>query len=143
MTAVFNSPNYTVANVSKSMSIIKEDARLAYAGTPGETLCLCGNATVAVKMNVSDISAIDPALDPDAGDIGTATVTFRNRSTLATYGTVTVVPNADGKTGTATLNFPASALGTASSQTITFGFIVSGNYNRNSTADDVTITIKK
>jgi VCBS repeat-containing protein len=143
VTAVFNSPNYTVANANKSMSIIKEDARVAYAGTPGETLCLCGNTTIAVRVNVSDISAIDPALDPDAGNIGTATVTFTNRGTLTTYGTVTVTPNADGKTGVATYNFPASALGTATSQTITFGVIVSGNYNRNNTADNFTITIKK
>jgi hypothetical protein len=89
------------------------------------------------------MTAIDPLLDPDAGDIGTATVSFVNRTTLATLATVTVTPNIDRKTGTATYNFPASALGTATSQTLTLGFVVGGNYTRNSTADNVTITIKK
>jgi large repetitive protein len=141
VTAVFNSAGYTIPNVTKSMSILKEDARVAYSQPT--TLCLCGKASVPVTVNVSDITAIDPTIDPDAGNIGTATVTFNNRTTLATYGTVTVVPNADGKTGTATYNFPASALGTASSATITFGFIVSGSYNRNNTADNAVITITK
>jgi hypothetical protein len=106
---------------------------------------LCGQATVPITVNVSDITAVvgDAATDPDAGNVGTATVTFNNRSSLATYATVTVTPNADGKTGTATYNFPASALGTASSATITFGFIVSGSYNRNNALDNATVTIRK
>jgi hypothetical protein len=143
VTAVFNSSTHSIPNVSKSMSILKEDARVAYAGTIPSTLCLCGQASVPITVNVSDMTAVDPVLDSDAGDVGTATVTFMNRTTLATLGTVTVMPNVDRKTGRATYNFPASALGTATSQTLTLGFIVSGNYNRNNTADNVTITIKK
>jgi VCBS repeat-containing protein len=141
VTAVFNSQNYTTASKTKSMSILKEDARVAYSQPT--TLCLCGKASVPITVNVSDITAIDPTIDPDAGNIGTATVTFNNRTTLATYGTVTVTPNADGKTGTATYNLPASALGTAASATITFGFIVSGSYNRNNTADNAAVTITR
>jgi hypothetical protein len=133
--------------VTKTASIIREDARVSYIkpGVTTDTVCLCGNATVAITVKVSDITAIDPVADPDAGDIGTATVAFLNRTTMATLGTVMVVPTSstDRKTGTATYYFPASALGTAAQQTITFGFVVNGNYTRNSTTDNVTITIKK
>jgi hypothetical protein len=140
---VFNSANYTIASKTKSMSILKEDARVAYSGPSPDALCLCGKTSIPITVNVSDITAVDAASDPDAGDIGTATVTFVNRTTLATLATVTVTPNIDRKTGTATYNFPASALGAGASTTITFGFIVSGAYNRNNTADNATITITK
>ena len=126
--------------MTKSVSILKEDARVAYAGTPGETLCMCGNSSVAITVNVSDISVTDPT-DTDPGDISTANVSFVNRTTLATLATVNVTPNIDRRTGTATYNFPASALG-GTSQTITLGFVVGANYTRNNTADNVTITIK-
>ena len=60
----------------------------------------------------------------------TATVLFVNRTTMATMATVAVARSAtDAKTGTAMYYFPASALGTATQQTISFGFVVSGNYN--------------
>jgi hypothetical protein len=143
VTAVFNSPNYTVTNVTKSASILKEDARVAYAGTNGETLALAGRAFIPITVNVMDISATtDPTTDPDAGDISTATVTFINRTTSASLATVTVTANVDRRTGTATYNLPAAAVG-ASPSSLTIGFIVSGNYNRNSTTDNVTITIKQ
>jgi hypothetical protein len=143
ISAVFNTPNYAVANVTRSMTILKEDARVAYAGSPAAPLCICGNATVAITVNVSDITAIDPASDGTAGDIGTATVAFVNRTTLATLATLSVTASVDRKTGTATYNFPATALGTAQSQTLTLGFVVGGNYTRNNAADNVTITIKR
>jgi PKD repeat protein len=143
VTAVFNSSTHTIPNASKSMSIMREDARVAYAGTLPSTVCLCGKSSVPITVNVSDMTAVDPVGDPDAGDIGTASVSFMNRGTLATLATVAVTPNVDRKTGTATYNFPASALGTATSQTLTLGFVVSGNYTRNNAADNVTITITK
>src|SRR5207247_1807929 len=91
---------------------------------------------------VSGKASVSPQLLYAPGSrIGTATVSFVNRTTLATLATVTVTPNIDHKTGTATYMFPASALG-GTSQTITFGFVVGGNYTRNNTADNVTITIK-
>lgn len=141
VTAVFSSANYSISNVARSMSILREDARVAYVGQ--SSLCLCGKASVPVTVQVSDITAIDPVADPDAGDIGRATVSFVNRTTLATLGSAIVTPTIDRKTGTATYNFPASALGTASSRTITFGFVVGGSYTRNSSADNVTVTITK
>jgi uncharacterized membrane protein len=143
ISAVFNTPNYAVANVTRSMTILREDARVTYVGSTATPLCLCGSATVKITVNVSDITAIDPVSDATAGDIGTATVSFVNRATLTTLATVNVTANIDRKTGTATYNFPASALSTAQSQTLTLGFVVSGNYTRNNAADNVTITITK
>jgi hypothetical protein len=141
VTAVFNSSSHTIANVSKSMSITREDARVAYTGP--SSICLCGNASVPITVNVSDITAVTPATDPDGGDIGTATVSFINRTTAVSIGTAAVVASVDRKTGTATYNFPASALGTAASATITFGFSVTGNYTRNNVAENATITRTK
>jgi Bacterial Ig-like domain (group 3)/Bacterial Ig domain len=141
VTAVFNSPSHTVANVTRSIAISKEDARATYSGPT--TLCLCGQATVPITVTVSDITAIDPVADPDAGDISQATIAFVNRTTGATLANPVVVANLDRKTGTATYNFPASALGTATSTTITVGFVVGGSYNRNNIAENATISITK
>jgi PKD repeat protein len=141
VTAVFNSSTHTIPNVGRSLLVTKEDARVAY--TNPTTLCLCGKASVPITVNVKDMTAFDPVLDLDAGNIDTATVTFVNRTAVTTMGTVAVTPSIDPTTGTATYNFPASALGTATSQTLTVGFMVSGNYTRNNLADNVTITITK
>ena len=71
VTAVFNSSNYTVPNVTKTMTILKEDARVTYMkpGATTDTLCLCGATQVAITVTVKDMTAVDAALDPDAGDI--------------------------------------------------------------------------
>jgi hypothetical protein len=89
------------------------------------------------------MTAFDSVADPNPGNIGMATVLFVNRTTRATLATVAVTADLDPRTGTATYNLPASALGTATSVTLKLGFAVSGYYNRNSTTEDVTITIKK
>ena len=73
--------------------------------------------------------------DGNPGDVGTASVAFVNRATGATIGTANVVPDADRTRGTATLTW------TASRGTYTIGFSASGQYTRNSSADNVVVTV--
>jgi hypothetical protein len=129
VTAQFNgvSANYTVANISKSMTIQREDAApVVYTGA--STLKLSGG-TVTMTVLVTDIA------DGDRGDIGNATVAFINRGSGATLGTATVVPNGDHTTGTATVTW------TAGPGSYTIGFSVGNYYIRNNTADNVTIVV--
>ena len=62
---------------------------------------------------------------------------FIDRSTSLTIATVNVAAN-----GTATFTWPID-LGAATSKAFTIGFVVSNYYNRNSTADNVVVTVNK
>ena len=128
VTAYLNnaSLNHTVANASRSMSILREDATFSYTGPT--TLKLSGGK-VTLTVNITD------APDGNRGDVGVATVAFINRATGATIGTAAVVPNVDPATGTATYTWTATA------GTYTVGFSALGSYVRNSTTENVVITI--
>jgi hypothetical protein len=149
VTASFTSSNFTIPNRTGSLSITQEDARTYYAG-PAAVLTKPGatTATIPLQWTVKDITAVGPsdaAYDPNAGDITLAKVTFVNRVTGATIGTVNVTlpPNATDKTiGTASFNWNVD-IGTSTSQTYTVGVIVSGYYSRNSTTEDATVTVSK
>jgi hypothetical protein len=145
VTAVFNQAedNYEIYNPYRSMSALREDARVAYTGaTTVNTGCgTCASAIVRLEATVRDISLVSPATDADAGDIGTATVAFVNRATGAVIQTVPVTAfPSDRRIGKAVYNWPVN-LGKSSSQTFTIGMVVGNQYVRNSTLDDVKVTV--
>jgi Bacterial Ig-like domain (group 3) len=144
VTAVADS-NFNVTSPAKLITIQKEDARVT--NTTPTSISFGGSATgtVVLSANVRDITAVtgDAAWDNFGGDIRNATVSFVDRSTAAIIATVNVaLSGSDPKVGVATFNWPVN-LGTATSQTISIGFIVSNYYNRNSTLDNVNITVNK
>jgi hypothetical protein len=147
ITAVFNQavPNYAIANVSKSMSILKEDARIESYDVSAYTACkTCNTAVVRLEAEISDISATQEANgDVTPGDIRNATVTFVNRTTYGTIATVPVtLPNpGDTTTGEAVYEWTVD-LGAASSKTFKVGYVAGGLYVR-STYDYVTVTVSK
>jgi hypothetical protein len=92
---------------------------------------LGGLTTVPLRVLVTE-----PA-DGSPGELRTAQVQFYDRATGTLLGTSSVAQD-----GTAVFNWAAN-LGTANSKTFTIGFIVAGYYTRNSTLDNVSITISK
>jgi hypothetical protein len=142
VTATVADANFTTISASKLITVRAEDARVAYAGSA--TLTLGTSATVPLVATVKDITAVvgDAAWDPNAGDIANAQVQFVDRSTNTILGTVAVAPSADHTIGTATLNWTPS-LGTATSKTFTIGLVVTNYFTRNSTADNITVTVKR
>jgi hypothetical protein len=100
-----------------------------------------------LKNTIQDITAVtsDPAFDPDAGDIRTATVTFVDRdhanAALCTA-PIGLVSATDLKTGTSTCNW-ATDLGTQDTVSYTVGVVVGGFYTRNSSADNTVLTVAK
>ena len=144
VTAVFNQTvaNYTVPSPVKPITIAVEDATVAYASSTDVIICgSCAN-TVTLTATVKDINVTNPLGDPEPGDIGNANVSFVNRATGLTIGTVKVVASAtDARIGTATFSWPIT-IAPGSSQTFTIGMVV-GSFYRNSTTDNVTVKITK
>ena len=147
VTAVFNQvqKNYEIYNPYRSMSALREDARVEYTGaTTVNTGCSsCSSAIVRLQATVRDISLVSPAIDADPGDVGTATVAFVNRATGAVIQTVPVTPDPnDRRTGKAVYNWPVN-IGRSSSQTFTIGMVVGNQYIRNSSYDDARVIVVK
>jgi hypothetical protein len=140
------------ASASKDITItvVQEDARVTYTGLMyTSTSCpTCSTATLTLAATVQDISATaDVAGDTWPGDIREATVTFVNRDTNTAIAGCTNLPvglvnPVDLTTGTVTCNYPVD-LGAANSQTFTIGMVVNRWYTRNSTSDDVLVTVSK
>jgi hypothetical protein len=122
---------FAVTNpTSKALSLVVEDARVAYTGSTA--LSLGGSTTVPLKVVVTE-----PA-DGSPGDVRMAQVLFYDRATGVLLGTSSV-----GQDGAAIFNWAAN-LGGANSKTFTIGFTVAGGYySRNSTLDNVSITVSK
>lgn len=81
---------------------------------------------------------VTDAPDGYPGDIRNAQVQFFNRGTNTLLGTANVTASDSNPTvGTATLNWAATP------GTDTIGFVVTNYYNRNSSADNATITVSK
>jgi hypothetical protein len=114
---------------SKALSLVLEDARVSYTGAT--SFSLGGLTTVPLRVLVTE-----PA-DGSPGELRTAQVQFYDRATGTLLGTSSVAQD-----GTAVFNWAAN-LGTANSKTFTIGFIVAAYYTRNSTLDNVSITISK
>jgi len=147
ITAAFSgvSNNFVVTNPGKAMNVMQEDARTTYTGpTAVQTAChTCSTATINLKALVQDITAVDPVSDPNGGDIRNATVVFVNRGTGATIGTVNVtLTGTDVKVGQGTFNWTVD-IGKNSSQSFAIGMVIGNYYARNSTTDNVVVTVSK
>jgi hypothetical protein len=148
VTAVFNkvNSNYSVSNPLRTLGIYREDARVTYTGPKNVKTDGGGRkATIRLSATVRDISATSEAAgDADSGDIRRATLGFANRDTGALIAQVPVslVDENDTTVGTATYNWTVD-IGTARSKTYNVALIVINYYNRNSTLDDVRITVSK
>jgi hypothetical protein len=143
--AVFGgvSPYFQVDTATNHVTVTAEDARAVYTGPLTACANSLGNATIALKATVRDISGLagDAAFDASAGVISNARVVFVNRDTETIIGEVpVVVGGSDAKVGTATLNWPVS-LGTELSATYRVGMIVKNSYVENNPAADATITV--
>ena len=94
-----------------TFTVTREDARATYTGPmlvftpPGGS-----SATIALKAAVLDATA-PPALDPDAGNISNATVTFKDGATTLCTTSVILDSPSDIKVGTASCTATISGLG--------------------------------
>lgn len=140
--------DYVVTNPTTSLIISCEDARAYYTGAcyTSTSSPTSGSAVVTLSATIKDITAVpgDAAYDPYLGDIRNATVTFINRdnnSIIASNIPVGLVNNNDPTIGTAVYNWSVNISGDA--QQFTIGVIVGNYYCRNSSDDDVVITVAK
>jgi hypothetical protein len=99
-----------------------------------------------LSATIKDITAenSDPATDPFAGDIRNARVSFvdRDGGVIVSNLAVGLVDPSDTKTGTVTFNWNVN-IGAADSMDYTIGIVVSNYYTRNSSFDDVVVTVSK
>ena len=142
---------YLPASTVDAFDILQEDARVYYTGTLFvNTACeTCSSGTAALSATVRDITAetADAAFDSFAGDIRNANVTFVNRDTNTPIPgcsnlSVSLVNLADPKTGRATCEWGVN-IGSSDSLNFTVGIIVDNYYTRNSSADNVVVTVSK
>jgi hypothetical protein len=124
-------PSFAITNPAvKSMNIVQKPVSLTYSGPA--SLSLGGNTTVPLTVTLTDNT------DAYSGDIRNAQVQFYNRATNTLLGTASVTAsNANPTLGTATLNW------TATPGTYTIGFVVTGYYTRNNSADNTTVTVTR
>jgi hypothetical protein len=138
-------PNYEIYDPYRSMSAMREDARVAFTGpTTVNTGCsTCSATTVKLEATVSDISVVTPASDADPGDVSMANVAFVDRATGTVIQIVPVTADPkDPRVGKVVYQWPVN-IGRNSSQTFTIGMSVGNQYIRNSTADDAKVTVVK
>ena len=135
------SPYFNVAIATNKLTVTAEDARVTFTGPTDVKATAAGRATVALKVTVKDITAVD-ASDTSAGNIANARVAFVNRDTQKIISEVAVVASSDSKVGTASFSFPVN-LGTASSMTYTIGMVVKNFYAQDDAGMDQVITIHK
>jgi hypothetical protein len=118
-------------SVSFTIEVAPGDARPTYTGalfvsTSSQT---SSTATVTLAATIRDISAVDPASDPNAGDIRNASVTFVNRDTgavIAANVPLNLVTAGDTRVATALYQW-AVDIGSADSADYRIGIVVN-NY---------------
>ena len=146
VSASFSGPNpgYVMSNPSsKALLVTKEDSRPTYDG-PRTVTASKGSSTVTVPLRatIRDITVTsDAGGDRWAGDVRLAQVTFVNRETNAAIATVSVKLVNDGDTTTGVAKYDWTV--DSKPRTYTVGMIVSNYYQRNSTADNASITVSK
>jgi hypothetical protein len=138
---VFNgtSTNFDVKpNPSTSvLTILPEDARVAYTGDLLVPVSTSGATTVELSALVNDISA-EIGGDSWPGDIRNATVSFVNRATNTVIGTVPVnlISPSDKRKGKAVFSWTGATEGA-----YTIGIVVGGYHIRNASADNTVVQL--
>ncbi|MEK6799281.1 MAG: carboxypeptidase regulatory-like domain-containing protein [Planctomycetota bacterium] len=137
------------SNADITVVVVQEDARVTYTGALfASTSTTTSNiAYVTLAATVQDVTAVpaDPDYDADPGDVRNATVTFvdsDNFDAVLCTASVGLVSMGDTLTGTATCIWTAN-LGSADSISPRVGIIVGHYYTRDSTADDVIVTVSR
>ncbi len=140
--------SYLESSDEEVFDITQENAIVEYTGqslqaTPSSS---SSEAIVVLSANIQDITVSDGINDPYAGDIRNAKVKFVNREGGDISGWINVVnlvdPN-DIRTGAVTFNWEVN-IGTSDSESTTIGIVVdNGYYIRNSSDDNVVVTVYK
>jgi hypothetical protein len=143
--AVINSPdlNFSIGDLQPTTTpplvIKQEDAKAEYAGDMivATASTTTSTAIVTLRANISDINVINPAVDPNWGDIRNAKVKFivTNMANTVIYNSgwrpiTTLVNSADVRTGTDTAKFIAN-IGSATDEEYSVRVLVgydAGNY---------------
>ena len=139
-------PNFSITDPTTTLDINQEDARAYYTGafyasTQGVN---SSDAIITLSATIKDITAVDPGADPYAGDIRNATLSFVDRDASTTI--VSGVP-----IGLVDPNDPTVAVGTwdwettisGDAEDFTIGVVVGNYYIRNSSEDDIIVTVAK
>jgi alpha-galactosidase len=139
------------SNTDVTIVVTPEDARPYYNGNllfwTSSVNSTSANVTLsAAVLDATALPTTDPAYDPYPGDIRNAKVTFFNRETgedlLGCIGLpVGLVSAGDTETGMATCNTTLTADNNTGASQYTVGIAVSGYYARNSSEDDVIVTV--
>lgn len=135
--------------VDVALVVAAEDARVTYAGplfvstdprSPDQAL-------VELRAVVRDISLVsdDPDWDADAGHITMATVTFVNRDNglVIAAGIPVQLLGPDTGTGVAFCTWPVALGPNDTAISCTIGIIVNDCYTRNTSEDDVVVTVAR
>ncbi|WP_246050251.1 T9SS type A sorting domain-containing protein [Neolewinella litorea] len=144
-TDIYRSSESTVAD----FPIAPEDARVTYTGASlvSTTSVRSGQADVLLAVTVQDISATaDAGGDGKPGDISLATVDFIDRDGGVINPSpipVSLVDPTDPSTGVAVYNWTGVDIGNADSEQFAVGVRVCGYYSRNTSEDDVIVTVSK
>jgi hypothetical protein len=133
---------YLASSDSDPFTILQEDAVITYTGaylvsTAGQN---SGDATVTLAATIQDIA------DGYPGDISNATVTFVDRENsnaiIAADLPVVLINPADSSVGSVVYEWSVN-IGNLDSETFEIGIIVNNYYARNSTSDNVVVTVSK
>ncbi|WPR70278.1 MBG domain-containing protein [Flavobacterium sp. NG2] len=139
-----------------SLTIIQEDARAEFTGTDivATQSASSSIAVIELRATIQDITATSEASgDADFGDIRKAKVRFLNDNVPIVIDGLTdingwvlnpiaLVNASDTKTGTISVSWPVN-IGSMTSMDYTIGIEVGGYYKRNSSEDNVVITVYK
>jgi len=129
-------------------TITAEDARVTYSGLlyVSTSSATSSTSVVTLRATVQDITAVSAALDGHPGDITTAVVQFVNRdapgSPVLCTATLSLFDPSDAKTANAVCNYTFD-VGSSDSESFTIGIVVTGNYTRSSSDDDLILTVSK
>ncbi|GAB2527357.1 hypothetical protein GCM10027189_02630 [Rufibacter soli] len=142
-TLTFSNPTTS----AKVLNITKEDARAYYTGAlfASTSSTTSSTATVTLSATIKDITAVDGSNDLNGGDVRNAKVSFINKDNGTVFAAnvpVGLINANDTKVGTATVNVSLGT-GNADAAQYTIGMIVNNYYDRNSSEDNVIITIAK
>jgi len=140
-------PNFDLVDPTEILDIEQEDARAYYTGalyasTAGVN---SSDAIVTLSATIKDITAVvgDPDWDPDAGDIRNATLSFvdRDGGIIVSGVPIGLVDPNDPTVAVGTYDWNVTISGDA--QDFTIGVVIGNYYIRNSSEDDVIITVAK